>query len=455
MFHCCCYSEKTACWTVGHCGSTRFTIMLWRKTGLFGASFLLLLVITLALWFWESFVIQGTRSPACEPKTLPRTYLSFIEQEQQQQLQQLQQQLQQLQQQLQAQQSQHHHSTQTQTGQQPPLASQQKPDWDNKREEGVLTGHGAPSLWKDLDAFFSSRKTYSHAYMEPLSEYKHRRWQWYHHDILCSDKRTTNERRTWATAMTNDKYVTPAIALAHSIRKFSCEESMIAMVSSEVSLAGREALSKVGWKVFEKPVLDCAHEGQQVEGVRAIAGSHMRLHYWNMTEFDRYVYLDCDIILMDNIDELFYLPLQSTGVIYAAPFEPNGEGINSGLLVFKPSVQVYHAMLANWRSKFPDDCMYDQLLISKFFKANGRAIERLPYSFNVRRQRYHPTRLYHMAGQEKFKAWLNPMPRASAQELPIMNVPAHITSLWWYIFYDALDTYGLNDWWDAQQMKAH
>ncbi|KAL6058709.1 Multiple RNA-binding domain-containing protein 1 [Balamuthia mandrillaris] len=105
----------------------------------------------------------------------------------------------------------------------------------------------------------------------------------------------------------------------------------------------------------------------------------MRFHAWNLTEFERLIYMDCDIMLLDNIDE--HLPLLRN---------KSTQGINSGLLVLRPGAGILEELIAEWLSLFPTKgCINDQPFLRQFFDRTERGMRWL---------RYHPMRLYHMAG---------------------------------------------------------
>lgn len=67
-----------------------------------------------------------------------------------------------------------------------------------------------------------------------------------------------------------------------------------------------------------------------------------KLHVWNLTRFQKVVYLDADTLVVANIDELFTLPCSFA----AAPdiFPP--DRFNAGVMVIEPNAQVFRDMLA-------------------------------------------------------------------------------------------------------------
>ncbi|KAL6064862.1 exostoses (multiple)-like 2 [Balamuthia mandrillaris] len=308
---------------------------------------------------------------------------------------------------------------------------------------------------ENMTAFYQAEQQDLQTVMA-LTEYKHRRFLWHHsHLFCCSEASTLYEKVGWVTATINDAYVIPAVALAHSIRKFSCHaDNLLAIVSEEVSEQSREALARAGWQVLERPPLDCQHQGgRPTDPTAKFPGEHMRFHVWNLIDYDRLIYVDCDIMLLDNIDELFHLPLPH-GQIYAAHFDPPGSrhnSINSGLLVLRPSSKTSQELIREWQGLFSTaGCLPDQPYLRRFFDRPSQGLRWLPYAYNVRRQAFHPMRLFHMAGGKEYKLWLGENAvrnKGEARDVPIMQVPKDVASVWWFIFYDALDAYGLHDWW--------
>ncbi|KAJ3045036.1 hypothetical protein HDV00_012458 [Rhizophlyctis rosea] len=76
--------------------------------------------------------------------------------------------------------------------------------------------------------------------------------------------------------------------------------------------------------------------------------SYERLHAFNMTEFEKILYLDSDITILQNIDDLFALPVPVLGWTYNDYncFKKNGGSFIGGTFIFEPSSEGYETVLS-------------------------------------------------------------------------------------------------------------
>lgn len=254
-----------------------------------------------------------------------------------------------------------------------------------------------------------------------------------------------------------------AVLSAFMIKNLSCEQKKIALVSNGVSEAGRNTLAKVGYDVKVVEPLDCnwmdRMKGRKERNL-GIIGTHMRFHAWNYTEYDKLVYFDADIIPLTNIDDIFDLDTDFAAAYCGKPgvLDPC---FNAGLLVFRPSGQYYKEIMDMWSDLSKDGCPNDQVLLWHFYADSGRWTP-LPYAYNVRREIYHPMKVYHFACCLTPKAWrvLKPPQRKEADEFegPFKD-PWDLVIIWWKYFYEALEFYQLENWWKEAsksiRRKAH
>lgn len=256
---------------------------------------------------------------------------------------------------------------------------------------------------------------------------------------------------SWLTAMTNDDFVIGAVLNAYMIKRLSCENAMIALVSEGVSEAGKVALTKAGYEVKVVEPMDCnwmdRKKGRKERNL-GIIGTHMRFHAWLYTKYKKLVYFDADIVPLTSIDEIFDLDTDFAAAYCGKPgvLDPC---FNAGLLVFKPSEKDYKDIMSMWSSLSERGCPNDQVLLWHHYADTGRWTP-LPYAYNVRREIYHPMKVYHFACCLTPKAWrvMIPPSRTEVQNFKgPLSKPTDIITLWWKYFYNALDDFQLNDWW--------
>jgi glycogenin glucosyltransferase len=103
-----------------------------------------------------------------------------------------------------------------------------------------------------------------------------------------------------------------------------------------------------------------------------------KLSCWKLTQFDKCVFLDADVLVVQNCDDLF-----DWDELSAAPDVGWPDCFNSGVFVFKPNLQTYSNLLkfASERGSFDGG---DQGLLNLYF-ADWRtnAARRLPFIYNT------------------------------------------------------------------------
>eukprot|EP01137_Pigoraptor_chileana_P032002 Opistho-2@20693 len=270
---------------------------------------------------------------------------------------------------------------------------------------------------------------------------------------------TKNGRRGWLTAMINDNFVIPSVALSYVLKKFSCIHDMIALVTDGVSEDGRDALRAVGYDVRVVEPLDCNWMDVQLgreKSNRGIVSTHMRFHAWNFTEYSTLIYVDADWMPVSNVDELFDTAIEhefSAGYCSRPGIvEPC---FNAGMLVFRPNEKTKNEIMDMWFDMSRRGlCPNDQVLLWHYFAGSNRW-NPISYAFNVRRMIYHPMRAYHFACCKYPKPWemASPPTEQDARGFtgPLASVD-DILVLWWRHFYNAIDLWQLRGWWARAQM---
>ena len=281
----------------------------------------------------------------------------------------------------------------------------------------------------------------------------------------CKENAKSRSDVTWLTIVVNDEFSIPALVLAHSIRTFSCQQNMIALVSDTLSKGAQGALQSVGWETRVVEVMDCdwldaklgANSNTGLFGRprgHGIKGTHTRFHAWNYTEFSRIIYLDADYMLMTNIDQLFDIPDDFA----AAPCSRPGvvdPCFNAGLMVFRPDTKHYQQILSLWwKMTRQGTCPNDQILLWEYYVDVGNW-KTIPYAFNIRRIIYRPLNSFHFACCRPLKPWSAEC-RPSRKEAGDYDRPVLIIDdmllVFWKRFYELLGRYNLENWWRSTKL---
>lgn len=138
----------------------------------------------------------------------------------------------------------------------------------------------------------------------------------------------TIKREAYATVLhSSESYVCGAITLARSLLQTGTKRDLILLLdNSSISAPKQEALASAGWKI---------RIIERIRNPRARNNSYNEYNYskfrlWQLTDYDKIIFLDSDIIVLRNIDILFHFPqLSATG--------NDGSIFNSGVMVIEPS----------------------------------------------------------------------------------------------------------------------
>uniref|UniRef100_A0A7M4EG99 glycogenin glucosyltransferase n=1 Tax=Crocodylus porosus TaxID=8502 RepID=A0A7M4EG99_CROPO len=104
-----------------------------------------------------------------------------------------------------------------------------------------------------------------------------------------------------------------------------------------------------------------------------------KLHCWELTQYSKCVFMDADTMVLANIDELF-----EREELSAAPDPGWPDCFNSGVFVYRPSIETYNELLqlATEKGSFDGG---DQGLLNTFFSswATTDISKHLPFIYNL------------------------------------------------------------------------
>jgi hypothetical protein len=186
-------------------------------------------------------------------------------------------------------------------------------------------------------------------------------------------------KRAYVTMLTRgDGHVPGVEALGASLRASGTRAPMVVMATRDVSPRVRARLVTQGWWVRDvEPLYRSGGEARPL--FPRFSHGFVKLRAWQLTEFDKVVYLDPDTLVLRNVDELFERPELS-----AAPDSLWPDRFDSGVMVLAPSEKTFEHMLA--AAPGAGTCYGgEQGFLNAFFPGWYRGPEerRLPVEYNL------------------------------------------------------------------------
>ncbi|NXG60556.1 GLYG protein, partial [Hemiprocne comata] len=186
--------------------------------------------------------------------------------------------------------------------------------------------------------------------------------------------------QSFVTLATNDSYVKGALVLGSSLQQYRTTRKLTALITPQVSDLMRTVLEKVFDEVILVNVLDSGDSAHLALMKRPELGVTLtKLHCWELTQFSKCVFMDADTMVLSNIDELF-----EREELSAAPDPGWPDCFNSGVFVYRPSIETYNQLLQFAAEEGSFDGA-DQGLLNTFFSswATTDMSKHLPFIYNL------------------------------------------------------------------------
>jgi len=185
---------------------------------------------------------------------------------------------------------------------------------------------------------------------------------------------------SYVSILTTDSYLFGALTLWKSLQdtkpKYPFHLLITPNLSQEsITLIQKSNIPIIKIEPIKNPILNDPKDRRYY--------NYSKLNMWNLTQFEKIVYLDADMIVMHNIDELFNKPnLSSTnagGAIYK-----DWKQLNSGLIVLEPSQSVFNDMKNQVGTIEKEKGKGDQAFIHQYYSDWPERKElHLPHVYNV------------------------------------------------------------------------
>ena len=185
-------------------------------------------------------------------------------------------------------------------------------------------------------------------------------------------------KKAYATTLCSGEAYLPGIeALGGSLKASGTTVPMVVMVTADVSAPTRSRLQAQGWGL--RDISPISNPEPSTQMLPRFGAAYTKLRAWQLTEFDKVVFLDADTIVMKNVDDLFERP-----EIAGAPDFFLPDRFNSGVMVLEPSQDTFERMVKELGKEQSYDGG-DQGFLNLFFgNWYAKPVEhRLPIGYNM------------------------------------------------------------------------
>ena len=169
----------------------------------------------------------------------------------------------------------------------------------------------------------------------------------------------------------NDNYLPGTIALIKSLKHHNCKFDICILVTKDVSVKSKETILNLGANI--KEVNEIHYKGKKSELIIDRYGKSnnswmmfTKINIFKEIKFNKLLYIDADTVVLQNIDHIFDNNSNFSAVKGGSKML-NYDGIEGGVLLFKPSLDLYEELIKAMNSDTYDLRMSDQSLLNDFF----------------------------------------------------------------------------------------
>lgn len=154
---------------------------------------------------------------------------------------------------------------------------------------------------------------------------------------------------SYVTLLSSDDYIIGVIMLYLSLRNVQSKYPFFVLCSDNISQKSIKILER--YRIFYKYLTEHINVDTKIinldDGYDHWNRTFDKIYIWTLVEYDKIIYLDSDMQVIENIDYLFEAPHMSA-VIADQWNEPGLQKLNSGLVVIKPNVEEFIGMKQIW-----------------------------------------------------------------------------------------------------------
>lgn len=153
--------------------------------------------------------------------------------------------------------------------------------------------------------------------------------------------------RAFVTLLSNESYLKGVIALNRALKEVASVYPLYCMLSASVKGEVVKSLEAEKIASIYLPQSHLTEDGGLKEGnFSHWSYTFDKLQMWGLTQFEKIIFLDSDMLILRNIDSLFdEQPFAAVAAGYSSCLREDWLNLNSGLLVVEPSEAVLQDMM--------------------------------------------------------------------------------------------------------------
>ncbi|HMB45301.1 MAG TPA: glycosyltransferase family 8 protein [Candidatus Methanoperedens sp.] len=205
----------------------------------------------------------------------------------------------------------------------------------------------------------------------------------------------SNQKRTYVTLLVSDGYLPGILVLAYSLRVVGSRYPFLVIATPNISQTVFAALDKqdVKYKIVEpitytflvRPLsLRDSSLGRVPKIDSRFLMTYTKLRIWELVEFDKMVFIDGDMLVCSNIDDLFdkqvWSAVNAGGELLAFR---HWVDLNSGLMVIEPDKALFSDMMGKINMLHFKDYGDQGFLHTYFPEWPKRKELHLPHGYNM------------------------------------------------------------------------
>lgn len=159
-------------------------------------------------------------------------------------------------------------------------------------------------------------------------------------DLQVKGDQAVDDSMAYVAVLSTDSFLEGVLVLNESLRLCRSRHKLVVVVGSNVSSAVRETLSRANIPQLQAEPLEIPEyilsANEKSDYHRHWSYVFDKLHAFSLTQFEKIVYIDSDVLVVRNIDDLFDRPHMSATVAGDLPGREQSVDFSTGLMVIEP-----------------------------------------------------------------------------------------------------------------------